>query len=98
MSIKGTKVGQKGRINEFHFRHEIDPHYYLHATWAFPEDLEIFDDFNHMFDLTFEPFLNPQNGYDPVRQKIWIVNTIIWPTEHSWAANIGVSTSFGLHL
>ena len=35
------------------------------------------------FYLTFEPFLTPQSGYDPVGPKIWILNTSIWQTEYN---------------
>ena len=67
-----AKSRWKGKkVHEFHFRHEIDLHFYFHATWAL---LEIFDNFDHIFYLTFELFSTPQGWYDPVGPKIWIVN------------------------
>ena len=61
------------------------------------EDFENFAHFDHIFYLSFSHLSTPQSGYDPVAPKIWIANTSIWPLKHSWAENIGVGRSFGLH-
>ena len=42
----GGKGDQKGKnVYEFHFRLDIDLHYYFYATGPLLEDFEIFDNF-----------------------------------------------------
>ena len=69
-------IGEKGnKVHEIHFRLEFDLHFYFHATCARPDDFEIFDDFDHIFYLTFSHFSTPQSEYDPVGPKIRNTNT-----------------------
>ena len=63
-------MGQKGKkVHEFHFRIEIDLHYYFHATCAFLDDFEIFDDFDHIFTLLFRTFRPLKVSMTPSDQK-----------------------------
>ena len=60
-------MGKRGsKVHEFHFRPEIDLQYYFYATRALLEVLEIDDDFDHIYYLTFSPFSTPKSGYAPV--------------------------------
>ena len=40
---------KREKMYEFHFRLEIDLHYYFHAAEPLLEDFEIFDNFDHIF-------------------------------------------------
>ena len=59
------KGGQKGKkVYEFHFRLEINIHYYFHAIGLLLKDFEIFDNFDHIF------YLRPLKvGKPPLGQK-----------------------------
>ena len=66
----------KGKnVNEYHFHPEIDLHYDFHVTCALLKKFGIFDYFDHIFHLPYEPFSTPQSGYDPDGPKILIVTT-----------------------
>ena len=50
---------------------------YFHTHWALPAVSKIFDNFDHIFHLTFEPFSSPKSGCDTVGQKNLSLNTKI---------------------
>ena len=50
------RVQKRKQVHKFHFSIEINPHYFFHATWALLDDFEIFDDFDHIFNLLFRTF------------------------------------------
>ena len=61
-------IGQKGEnVDEFHLRLEIYLNYYLKIL--FKTIIEIFDNFDHIYYLGFEPLSTPQSEYDPLGQK-----------------------------
>ena len=66
------KRGSKGKkkIHEFYFQLELNQKSYFHAILALLEDFQIFDNFDHIFYLTFSSFSTPQIGYDPVGSKV----------------------------
>ena len=78
MSIKGEKgVKREKKVHEFHFRIEIDLHYFFHATCALLDHFEIFAHFDHIFLPYFFALFDPSKWVGSVGPKIGIANTSI---------------------